>query len=150
MGQYDSVEDVIDFAIDKEIEANQFYLALAKRTDNPAMCRVFEDFAKEELGHKAKLEAMKKGKNTLATNSAVDLKIADYIVDIEPGDDMNYSDTLIIAMKKEKASFHLYTDLAAEVENENQREVFLALAKEEANHKLRFELEYDNVVLKEN
>ena len=150
MEKFGSLDEVLDFAIDREIEANQFYLALAKRTDNPAMCRVFEDFAKEELGHKAKLEAMKKGKNTLATNSAVDLKIADYIVDIEPGDDMNYSDTLIIAMKKEKASFHLYTDLAAEVENKDQREVFLALAKEEANHKLRFELEYDNIVLKEN
>ena len=32
----------------------------------------------------------------------------------------------------------------------NLRETFLALAQEEAKHKLRFELEYDDYVLKEN
>jgi len=62
---------------------------------------------------------------------------------------MNYQDTLILAMKKEKASFHLYTDLAEEVENQVQRETFLSLAQEEAKHKLRFEIKYDNTVLKE-
>jgi rubrerythrin len=78
-----------------------------------------------------------------------DLKIADYVVDVEPGPNMDYKDTLILAMKKEKASFHLYTDLAEVVENEAQRKMFLSIAQEEARHKLRFEIEYDDVVLKE-
>jgi len=62
---------------------------------------------------------------------------------------MDYQDVLILAMKKEKASFHLYTDLADEVENQIQKETFLSLAQEEAKHKLRFEIEYDNEVLME-
>jgi len=62
---------------------------------------------------------------------------------------MDYQDVLILAMKKEKASFHLYTDLADEVENQIQKEIFLSLAQEEAKHKLRFEIEYDNEVLME-
>lgn len=149
MGEYDSIDEVLEFAIDREIEANQFYSDLALRAENTAMRKVFEDFAKEELGHKSKLEAMKKNQVITPAGKVTDLKIADYTVDVEPGPNMDYTDALILAMKKEKASFHLYTDLADVVENHAQRELFLGLAQEEARHKLRFEMEYDTVVLKE-
>ena len=52
-------------------------------------------------------------------------------------------------LEKEKAAFHLYTDLADVVENQTQKETFLSLAQEEAKHKLRFEIEYDATILKE-
>ena len=150
MGEFGSVNEVLDFAIDREIEANQFYMDLAERMENPTMHRVFEDFAKEELGHKAKLEAMKKGKAVALAPVAPDLKIADYVVGVEPTPNMDYKDALIFAMQKEKASFHLYTDLAEVVKNEAQRKMFLSLAQEEARHKMQFEIEYDDAVLKEN
>ena len=149
MGESSPVDEVLEFAIDREIEANQLYIDLAARTQNPVMRKVFEDFAREELGHKAKLEAMKKGKTVASAPVAPDLKIADYVVGVEPTPNMDYKDVLILAMNKEKASFRLYTDLAA-VKNEAQSKTFLSLAQEEARHKLRFEIEYDNVVLKEN
>jgi rubrerythrin len=149
MGEFGSIDEVLEFAIDREIEANQLYRDLATRTENPAMRQVFKDFAKEELGHKAKLEAMKANKVSVAPEKVADLKIADYVVDAEAGPKMDYKDVLVMAMLKEKASFHLYTDLAEEVENQAQRDFFLLLAQEEAKHKLRFEIEYDNVVLKE-
>ena len=150
MGESSPVDEVLEFAIDREIEAHRLYIDLAARTQNPVMRKVFEDFAKEELGHKAKLETMKKGKTVASAPVAPDLKIADYVVGVEPTPNMDYKDVLILAMKKEKASFRLYTDLAAEVKNEAQSKTFLSLAQEEARHKLRFEIEYDNVVLKEN
>ena len=53
-------------------------------------------------------------------------------------------------MKREKASFRLYSDLAASVDDEDLKQTFLALAHEEAKHKLRFEVEYDDVILAEN
>jgi rubrerythrin len=53
-------------------------------------------------------------------------------------------------MKKEKAAFKLYTDLATSVSDENLRSVFKMLAQEEAKHKLRFEIEYDENILSEN
>jgi rubrerythrin len=149
MGLFGSFDEVLEFAIDREIEANQLYSDLAQQTANVAMKKVFEGFAKEELGHKAKLEAMKANRTTMPTEKVTDLKIADYVVDIEPQPNMDYQDALILAMKKEKASFHLYTDLAEVVENQAQRETFLSLAQEEAKHKLRFEIEYDAKVLKE-
>lgn len=150
MDTFDSFVAVLDYAIDKEIEANQFYVDMAKQMKNQAMREVFEAFAKEELGHKAKLEAIKQGKEVQPVKNITDLRIADYTVDVEPAPDMSYQDALILAMKKEKVAFRLYLDLADQVENEDQKALFLSLAQEEAKHKLRFEIEYDDVMLNEN
>lgn len=150
MGKYDSFGDILDFAIDKEMEANQFYTDLAQKMKNPAMREVFEAFAGEELGHKVKLEAMRQSKAVQAAKGVTDLQIADYVVAVEPGSDMDYQDALVLAMKNEKAAFRLYLDLASRVANEEQRSLLLSLAQEEAKHKLRFEIEYDEVVLREN
>jgi rubrerythrin len=150
MDTFESFIAVLDFAIDKEIEANQFYLGLAKQMKNPVIQKVFEAFAKEELGHKAKLQAIKQGEEIPPAKNIMDLKIADYTVDVEPAPDMSYQDALILAMKQEKAAYRLYLDLAEQVVNNDQKELFLSLAQEEAKHKLRFEIEYDDVMLTEN
>ena len=49
-------------------------------------------------------------------------------------------------MKKEKAAFRLYQDLAGLVQDEKIKALFLSLAQEEAKHKLRFEVEYDDLL----
>ena len=149
MDKFDIIDDVLDFAIEREVEAWGFYLELAEMMERPAMKRVFESFADEELKHKEALEAMKNTQVLKTAETATDLKIADYLLDVEPAGDMDYKDALILAMNRERASFRLYTDLAGDVENESQKEVLLVLAKEEARHKLFFETEYDEVVLKE-
>ena len=150
MSKLDSFDDVIDFAIENEMEANQFYVDLAKQMKNPSMREVFEDFAAEELGHKTKLEAIKQSKAIQPAKNVLNLHIADYVVEVEPGPEMDYQDALVLAMKKEKAAFRLYLDLANQTANEAQKSLFLSLAQEEAKHKLRFEIEYDEIVLKEN
>ena len=53
------------------------------------------------------------------------------------------------AMKEEKAAFRLYSDLADRTDNAAAKEVLLMLAQEEAKHKLRFEIEYDDNILRE-
>jgi rubrerythrin len=53
-------------------------------------------------------------------------------------------------MKREKAAFKLYSDLAAACSDPQVRETLLRLAQEEAKHKLRFELEYDDTIQGEN
>ena len=151
MTAFGSVEEILDFAIGKEEEAAQFYTSLARQTGKSWMRQVFEEFAGEERGHKAKLEAVKGGKLLLpAADKVMDLKIADYLTDIEASPDLDYQDALILAMKQEKAAFKLYTDLAAATDDEALRATLLALAQEEAKHKLRFEIEYDDHVLQEN
>ncbi len=144
-----SVDDVLDYAIAREQDAHDFYVGLANKVTT--MRETFTAFAKEEAGHKAKLEAIKAGKRFAPTDKKIlDLKIADYVVDVEAREDMDYQDALILAMKREKAAFRLYSDIAAATTDKDLTDSFLALAQEEAKHKLRFEIEYDNVVTTEN
>jgi len=151
MSEWSSVEDVLDFAIEKEEEAVQFYTGLAEKMENKAMQAVFEGFAREEQGHRQKLQGVKQtGRMEPARETVLDLKIGDYLVDVEPTPGMPYEEALILAMKKEKAAFRLYTDLAAAAGDAGVRDLFLALAQEEAKHKLRFEIEYDEFVLRDN
>jgi rubrerythrin len=144
------LNEILDFAIEREQEAVDFYTDLAGRMGSRAMKDVFAQFAQEERGHKAKLQAVQAGKRVLiAARPVADLKLADYLVAEAPGPDMDYRGALLLAMQREKAAFRLYSDLAADVPDAELREIFLALAQEEAKHKLRFEIEYDEQILKE-
>jgi rubrerythrin len=143
--QWNSVDEVLDFAIKNEEEAEAFYIDLAGKMDNPAMKSVFTGFAAEEAGHKAKLLKVKSsGGFEPSKKEIMDLKIGDYLVTVDVTDDLTYQDALIVAMKKEKAAFKLYMDLHAKVSDPELKNLMLALAQEEAKHKLRFEVEYDD------
>ena len=69
---------------------------------------------------------------------------------LEPKTDISYQDALILAAKKEKAAFRLYTKLSDLAQDTELKQLFAALAQEEAKHKLRFEVEYDDFILEEN
>lgn len=151
MERTDSVEAILDFAIEREQEACDFYTSLANTVEKPEMKEVFEHFAHEEKGHKDKLLGIKRGKIVFPEHKTIqDLKIADYMVDVPASTDMDYQQALILAMKKEKAAFRLYTNLAGMVDDPNLSMVFQSLAQEEAKHKLRFEIEYDENIMQDN
>ena len=151
MESFQSVDDVLDFAIDREQEAVDFYTDLALKVKRPDMKSLFKQFDEEEKGHKAKLQGVKQGRQLLpAEKQVLDLQMSDYLVADEPTADLTYQKALILAMKKEKVSFKLYTDLAASAPSEDLKNTFSILAQEEAKHKLRFEVEYDNEVMAEN
>ena len=151
MEEFKSADDVLDFAIEREQEAHDFYMELAGKMDQPGLKKVFEGFALEEKGHKQKLIKVKEGKITPKPGKQIqDLKIGDYLVDVEPTPDMDYQQALIVAMKKEKAAYRLYTNLADTVDDAAMSDLFTSLANEEAKHKLRFEIIYDEQILTEN
>ncbi len=148
MGKLGSVEEILDFAIVEEEQAGKLYTDLEQKVENPATRKVFESFAKEELAHKAKLEAAKRGESAIKPESVRSLGIADRLVDVVPKADMSCADVLNFAMKKEKAAYRLYLDLAVASQNEELSDMFFNLAQEEAKHSLWLEIEY-NELLKE-
>lgn len=149
--QFDSVDKILDFAIQKEQDAADFYTSLADKMKFKYMQEVFSGFAAEEMGHKAKLIAIKDGKQMASSEQKVlDLKIGDHLVDIELKPDLEYQEALIIAMKAEKAAYRLYNDLATATDDAKLKALFLGLAQEEAKHKLRFEIAYDDEIMTEN
>ena len=150
MGGFNSVEEILEFAIAREAEANQFYRTLTNLVENPAVSEIILEFAKEELEHKAKLELeFIKTVKVLPPTEKVLIPDHDYILsDVDAALDMDYKDILMLGMEKEEASFRTYVNLLANVDDEQSREVLLALAEEEVKHKLRFETEYDMLLKK--
>jgi len=140
---FKSSDEVMDFAINAEAEAVGFYHILADFVEKPEMAEMLSGLALQESEHKAKLEAMKAGRIAIDEEEVGDLGIADSVEDVKPYAKMNYVDLLVVGMKKEEAARRLYTDLAAIAQTQKLRDIFLSLAQEEAEHKVRFELEYD-------
>jgi rubrerythrin len=151
MKDFNSIDDILDFAIDNEQAAVDFYNELAGNSRNEEMRQVFTQFAKEEMGHKSKLLKVKtEGTFSIQKVSVLDLKLSDYLVDMEPKPNMSYEEALVLAMKREKSAFKLYTRLSEKVDNAELKKIFQSLAIEESKHKLRFEIEYDDFVMREN
>ncbi len=151
MKEFNNVNEILDFAIGEEQAAIDFYLVLAAQSASEQTKKIFHEFAEEEMRHKARLTSVKENGNFRLSDEKVrDLRIAEYLVDVKPTPNMSYQDALILAMKKEKAAFRMYTALASRAEDLSIRELFQQLALEESKHKLRFEIEYDDIILKEN
>jgi rubrerythrin len=142
--------ELLDFAIDREQEAHDFYMDLAGRAEQPNTKDLLTQLAREELGHKKKLEEIKRGNRSFpAAKDVTSLEISDYLDDVEPGSKLSYEDALVLAMKREEASSSLYTDLSKLAGDEELKRIFLGLAQEEAKHRLRFEIEYKETFLDE-
>lgn len=150
MKEFRSIDDILVFAIDEEQKAVDFYADLAKNAKSEEMSKVLVEFAGEEIKHKNRLTTIREeGVFTMPKQQVADLKISDYMVNIKPNPRMTYEEILVLAMNKEKAAFRLYSHLAEKSPTDELKQVFLSLALEESRHKLRFELEYDEHVLRE-
>ena len=151
MKEFENIQDILTFAINQEQEAVDFYNDLSTRSTNSEMKEIFKQFAGEEMKHKAKLLTIEEqGFFDNFIEKEVDLKISDYIVQVKYTPQMTYQEALVLAMKKEKSAFKLYLNLSQKVNSKELKDLFLMLAMEESKHKLRFEIEYDDNVLKEN
>ena len=143
-----TIEDILDYAISNEEKAAALYHELAKKVERPGMREAFLHFAKEEEGHKARLLKIKEGEIPVVDDQKVsNLGITEQLVNPEPTPQMTYQEALLFAMKAEKAAFVLYTKLAEMTSDAGLQRIFRNLAQEEAKHKLRFEIEYDDHIL---
>ena len=143
MPKFRSASDILDYAIAREIEAHDFYLDLAGRVVKPDLRKTVEDFAVDELRHSLRLRAIKAGEATFIDEEIGHLGIAETVPGVEVHPDMSYVDLLVLAMNREKAAFRIYTNLASIATQKECHDVLLGLAQEEAQHKLRLEIEYD-------
>jgi len=149
--EFNNVEEVLDFAVKSEENAYSFYTSWSKKLEDKSLVSVFQDLAAEELKHKEFILGVKKGKTLKPSKEKIiDLKISDYVMEAKASTDMDYQDALTLAMQREKEAFKLYTGLAAMSAHEDMKNTFKALAQEEAKHKLRLEIMYDDYIYKEN
>lgn len=144
MEKFNSVEDVIDFAIRSEIEACTLYRDLAERADNGSTRDILLGFAAEEVTHRLKLEAIKdESQHFDALKEMPHMTISHYLHDTEATPDMSFEEILLFAMQDEVHAFHLYTDLAKATASPQLQELFIQLAQEEVVHEERFKIVYE-------
>jgi len=142
-------KEIIQFAIDKEIRAFTFYTSASQVAKYSGVKELFLELAKEEEGHRKLLEKLDMEKVSLAKIKPVpNLKISDYMVDVEFKPDMPYAEILRTAMKMEERALKLYHDMQESNKDEALAKLFTFLANEEAKHKLRLEKIYDEEILK--
>ncbi|MEE4270299.1 MAG: ferritin family protein [Thermoanaerobaculales bacterium] len=143
-----TIEQILDYAISNEEKAAALYYDLAEKVERPGMKEAFLHFAKEEEGHKARLLKIKEGEiPAVSEEKVMSLGITEMLEEPQVAKNMTYQEALLFAMKAEKAAFVLYTNLAEMTSDQSLQRVFKSLAQEEAKHKLRFEIEYDDRVL---
>jgi len=142
-------KEIIQFAIDKEIEALNFYTGASQNAKYSGAKELFLSLAKEEEGHRKLLQNLNIEKVAQKRIEKVpDLKISDYMIDVEVKPDLSYADMLRIAMKREERSVKLYEDLRGSNPDEELKKLFTFLIQEEAKHKLKLEKIYDDEILK--
>jgi len=142
-------QEIVQFAIQKEIEAADFYTRASQVVKYSGTKDLFIDFAKQEQGHKKLLEDLNLEKVVRAKIEKIpNLKISDYLVDTDFRPDISYADILRIAMKREESSIKLYSDLKPLDGDEVLTKFFSFLIQEETKHKYSLEKIYDDEILK--
>lgn len=149
MEMFEGDTEIFEFAIAREIEAYEFYTALAERMIDPEKQQMFTELAAEEVEHKDKLELelMKLGQ-VVTTIDVENMDKAEYEIEGDYVFDMEYADILQLAMEKEQAAFRLYASMASKMKDQASVDMLLTLAEQEVKHKIRFEYEYDNLLKK--
>ena len=144
---FGSIDEILDFAIDREKEAVAFYTDLSKKQKVADLQQTFFELAQEEGKHVKLITGLKQNKvaiDSYEIKEVTNLKISDYVADIKYEEGMAMADILVLAMKREAKALKLYQDLVDLAENDEARKLFELLAQEESQHKLRFETMYDD------
>ena len=147
--EFESLEAILDFAIEKEREAAEFYSRISGNEALSGARRMFEKFAQEEDKHLQMLEDFKTGGLAAGVQNyefkwITDIKRSNYTLDLEYRSGMGYSEILMLAMKREEKALQMYNDLLAQADSEESRTLFKMLCQEEAKHKLALETMYDD------
>lgn len=144
---FGSIDEILEFAIDREKEAVAFYNDLSKLEKIAALKETFKELAQEEAKHVKLLIGISKNQTIIDSyevKDVADLKVSDYLIATEYVPGMLMEDILTLAMKREEVAVKLYNELATKSEHQESTKLFKLLAQEEAEHKLKFEKMYDD------
>jgi rubrerythrin len=142
-------KDFIQFAIAKEIGTAHFYTQAAEKAKNSETEELLLQFAREEEGHQRVLETLTVEKIDHVTIERMpslprskDAGVTEY----RPG--MSYAEIVKMAIAMEEQAFNLYDSLRGTADDDDLKNIFTFLAKEEAKHRARFEELYAEEISK--
>jgi len=147
--EFKDLNAIIDFAIEKEKEAADFYDTVSSEEGMSGKKKMFKEFAAEERKHqrlleKFKVEGIDESIKEYKLKWITDIKRSNYINDIEYRKGMPYNEMLMLAMKREEKALKLYNEMLGRTEDPHGQKIFKILCQEEAKHKLVLETMYDD------
>jgi len=144
-----SLDEILRYAIRREADEAAFYQMAAGRAE-PGVKKTFEELAKEEEGHKKKLEGFDLKKiEQMEWKETKGLGLSEMLEDVPYSRDMSYADILRMAIKNEEKSQKFYASTAQLVTNPKLKKLLSILAQEESTHKEKLEKIYDKEILLE-
>lgn len=147
--QFENLQEIIDFAIERETEAEAFYTELSDEESMSGARDMLLEFAKEEEKHAKLLESIGtedagKALKDYKWKWITDIKRSDYSVEMEYKKGMAYHEILMVAMKREEKALALYNEMLRQAQDDSSKKIFKMLCQEEAKHKLALETKYDD------
>jgi len=143
-----TLKDVLEKAIQKEIESRLLYISLSHKMDEEAAKDAFKGLARQEQEHQNWLEQYLRGElkqGTLKGSQVIDYKIAEKLDQPEISPAMKLKDTFLLAANREKASHEFYLSLAQIHPAGEVQRLLEELAAQELGHKQRVEFLYTEV-----
>lgn len=141
------IERVFSIAITRELEANDFYTKVAKKATDSGVREIFEQLAKDEMGHFELLERYQSDP-TLSMKIVApesDYKLAETI-ELPPfTDSMKPAEAIALAMKKEQQAVEFYRALSASASDSQMKSMLDNLAAMELGHKHKLENVYVDI-----
>ncbi len=146
----DEYKRIISLAIEREIEAYEFYRLVSERAKDNNLKSIFGDLAKDEQGHRRLLEGfLTKAPEKMKFSEATDYKVTDAVPTPPLTADLKPIEGIVISIKNELEAMQMYTQLAHASADAAQKDVFLQLAAMERGHKSRLEDIYTNMAFPE-
>jgi rubrerythrin len=137
----------IDLAIQREVEAYDFYMDLYNRVSDSTAKEALKWIAGEEKKHEEFLRNYKEGKITSGTakiSEVDDHKIAEHVSAPEVKPQMDSKEVYLIAAHRELAAHTFYTEFAKLQTDSETKNLILKIANEELKHKEKVEYLYSN------
>lgn len=146
MQQFETFDEILDFAIVQERAAQAFYAKMAADADDPERTQFYQSLVEQERKHEEKLVGLKKVSSQLSVPDLEDLQKCGYLdaLPLHPG--VSFKELLQYLIKKEKSAKMLYTVLANSVQRTELADLFTTLANEEADHADYFKKQYNETV----
>ncbi len=132
--------NVYEYAMNVEKDGEAYYKELASRSPNAGLKKVFNLLADAEVKHYQVFKSMrdKDGQDFKALDISTDTKTIFETLKAEKNSvDFNLDEVKFYeeAIKREDDSYRFYLNKANELENEEEKTVFMNIAQEEIKHK---------------
>lgn len=148
MLEFQTLDDILDFAIVQEIAAQQFYTKLSGESRTDDLRLFYRTLAEEEHTHEMKLRTLKSRSFDLAAPDLTQLRQSGYLDALPLSPDSSLQDVMLYGLKKERSAKMLYKVLAESMSRQELTDLFRTLSDEEAKHADFFRKEYDEISAK--